>query len=250
MWSSLALALRLLTVAPAYSYGTSEKSDTRRAVALFPAVGLLIGSVIGIVYFLGSRIWADPQSLVTPILCTIAGLIITGGRGVAGVARTADALAALSGADRVRAVALMRDPHRGAAGAAAAAVAVVLRFALYASLPHGHALQAVVVAAACGQWTSAVSLTAFPIAHGWNNDEEGRGLATAGPNEFLLATGIAVVCAAIWPIQGMIGLVAAAVVGMPIAQRVNQLFGGGSVPVVYAVSEVGEAAALLYFAIP
>jgi len=250
MWSSLALALRLLTVMPAYSYGTSDKPDARRAVVLFPAVGLLIGSLVSLVYFVGTRLWTDRQSLVVPALCTLAGLVITGARGVSGVARTADSLAALSGVDRIRAVALMRDPHRGAAGVAAGAAAVVLRFALYASLPPTHALQAIMVSTACGQWTGAICLTAFPIIHGWNNEEEGRSLASSGPNEFLLVTALAVVCAAVWPVHGMIALVAAAIVAVPIAQRVNQVFGGGAVPVVYAVSELGEAAALLYFTIP
>lgn len=251
MWSSFGLALRLLTVIPVRSFPTHREGDARRAIVFFPLVGALIGSLIGLVWFVAARIWTDPLSLTPAILSAIAGLLVTGARGIMGAARTADGLAALADGDRMRAMTFIRDPHRGAAGVVTAAAGMLLRFALYSALPRAHAWQAIVVASVCGQWASSLCFSAFPFTVGWhNNEEDGRGLASAGMSEFVLASCVAIVCAAAWPVHGMYGLVAAAVLAMPAAQAINRALGAFSAPVAFGMGELGEVAALLMYSIP
>jgi len=250
MWSSLALALRLLTILPANSSTGEASADARRAVALFPLVGALVGSVAGLTFFIASRIWPDAASLVPPALTLIAGLVVTGARGIVGAARSADGLASLLEGDRSRALAIVRDPHRGAAGMVTASAGILLRFALLCAIPREHMWQGLLVAAACGQWASAVCFTAYPLVSGGLHVEEGRGLSGTGMNEFLLATGVAILCAAVWPVRGLLALVAAAVLVVPLAQVTTRAFGGGSSPLAFGLGELGEIAALLFFTIP
>jgi adenosylcobinamide-GDP ribazoletransferase len=250
MWSSLELALRLLTAIPVRSFPERRAGESRRAIVFFPLVGALIGSLAGMVWFVAARVWTDPQSLVPAILSAIAGLLVTGARGIMGAARTADGLASLADGDRARAAALIRDPHRGAAGVVTAAAGIVLRVALYSALPRDHAWQAIVVSSVGGRWASSLCFAVFPFAAGWQSEDIGRGLESAGMSEFVLASCVAIVCAALWPVHGIYGLVAAAILAMPAAQAINRALGGFSAPVAFGIGELGEVAALLVYSIP
>ena len=118
-------------------------------------------------------------------LTLAAGLLITGGRGLGGVARAADGLAGRGGGgDRARAFAIMRDPHRGTAGVVAAGAALALRLAFLAALPPSIALPALVLAGAMGGWAVAFSLSAFPVAGGGEGETDPRRPRPARPSSW------------------------------------------------------------------
>ena len=239
MWNSLALAVQLQTVFPVQTSLTPTREDMRRSVFLFPLVGAVVGLLLAAVWTVGSRLWSG-QPLVAAALTLAGGLLLTGGRGLGGVACAADGLAAHgAGGDRTRAFAIMRDPRRGTAGLVALAAFAALRLAFLAALPPPIAPAALVLTGALGGWGTAFAYSAFPVA--------GAGESTAGeagPGEFLGATAVAIVCAAVLPSRGLLTLLAAALVAGPSAQIVSRRLGGLNRPLCAALGETAEIVAL------
>lgn len=241
MWNSFALAVQALTRLPVQPGLTATRAQARQSIFLFPFVGALVGALLAVVWVGGSRLWSG-QPLVSAALTLSAGLLITGGRGLGGIARAADGLAGRGGGgDRARAFAIMRDPHRGTAGLVAGSAFLALRLAFLAALPVPIAGLALVLTGAMGGWAVAFSLSAFPVAGG---GEEGPMPAEAGPGEFLGATAAAIVCGAVLPTRGLLTLLAVTLVAVPSAAGVNRLLGGLNPPLCAALGEIAEIVAL------
>lgn len=241
MWNSFALAVQALTRLPVQPDLSATRAQARRSVFLFPLVGALLGALLAAVWAGSSRLWSG-QPLVAAALTLAAGLLLTGGRGLGGVARAADGLAGRGGGgDRARAFAVMRDPHRGTAGVVAAGAVLGLRLAFLTALPSSLALPALVLTGAMGGWAVAFSLSAFPVAGG---GEREPAPAEAGPTEFLGATAVAIVCGAVLPTRGLLTLFAVALVAAPSAAGVNKLLGGLNPPLCAALGEIAEIVAL------
>lgn len=241
MWNSFALAVQALTRLPSDTYLTPTRQDARRAVFLFPLVGGFVGILLASVWVGSSRLWTG-QPLVPAALTLAAGLLITGGRGLGGIARAADGLAAHGGGgDRTRAFAVMRDPRRGTTGLVALGAFLALRLAFLSALPLGIAWQALVLAGVMGGWAVSFSYSAFSVAA---TGDSGPALADAGPGEFLGATAAAIVCAAVLPTRGVATLLAVSLVVAPTATGINRLLGGLNRPLCAALGEIAEIAAL------
>lgn len=241
MWNSFAFAVQSLTGLPVQPGLAMSRQEARRAVILFPLVGALVGVLLAAVWALGNRIWTG-QPLVAAALTLAAGLLLTGGRGLGGVARAADGLAAHGGGgDRTRAFAIMRDPRRGTSGLVALGAFLALRLAFLAALPISLAWPGLVLTGVLGGWAMAFSYSAFPLAGG---GEDGLALAGAGPGEFLAATAAAIVCGAVLPARGLLTLLAVVLVAAPSAAGVNRLLGGLNRPLCAALGETAEIVAL------
>ena len=240
-WNSFALAVGALTRLPALADAPPTREDARRAVFLFPLVGALLGVLLAGAWTVGARLW-PAQPLVAGALALAAGALLTGGRGLGGVARAADGLAAQGGGgDRARAFAIMRDPRRGTTGLVALGVALALKLAFLTALPPAVAWPSLVLSGALGGWAVAFSLSAFPVAA---SAEGGSGLSDAGPNEFLAATVVAIVCAAVRPTRGLLALLGVALVVGPSAQGIRRHLGGLNLPLCAALGELAEIVAL------
>jgi len=161
--------------------------------------------------------------------------------------RSSEALAGLAGAERSRALVLLRDPHPGPTGMIAAIALVLTRLVVTDALPHNYALQALVVSSALGCWGTAMCITAFPIPKEWNNEDMARGMG-AGMNEFLLVTCVAILCVAAWPVHGLVAFLVAAAVTAPIAQSVSRAL-GGSLALGQGAGELAALSALILLTI-
>jgi cobalamin synthase len=243
MWNPLAVAVQALTRLPMPSdqIQVPTRQDARRAVALFPLVGALGGVLLAAAWVLGNRVWPG-QPLVPAALTFTVGLLLTGGRGLGGVARAADGLAAQgAGGDRARGFAVMRDARRGTTGLVALAAAVALRLAFLAALPADAAWPALVLAGALGGWAVSFAFSAFPVAAA---DEHGSGLSEAGPGEFLAASAVAIICLAVLPHRGVLAMLAVALAAGPTARAASRRMGGLNAPLCAALGEIAEIAAL------
>jgi adenosylcobinamide-GDP ribazoletransferase len=245
MGNAFAFAARLLSVLPPLSPGPPTRAEARRSVALFPVVGALLGLLTACAWNLAARLWAGTP-LVAAAAALAAGAALSGGRPFAGLARAGDGLAAHgSGGDRSRAFAVMGDPRRGAGGMVAVAVAVALQLACLTALTPATSWGVLVLAGALGRWAAAFGLTAFPPASASAGEgEAGYGLTDAGPQEFLVATVLVIVCAALLPVRGLLVLVAVGLVAGPAASSVSRRLGGLSLPLAQALGVVGEIVAL------
>ena len=245
MWNSLALALQTLTALPPLADGTPTRDEARRAVMLFPLISLLIGAAAGAAWLLGSRLW-PAQPLVSAALALATGAALTGGRGLGGLARGTDGLAAHGGGgDRTRAFAVMRDPRRGTRGLVVLAVTVLLRLAFLAALPPDREWTVLLLAGALGGWAVAFGYSAFPVASAPGGGEAaGPGIAAAGGSEFLAATVLAVIAGALWPGRALPAFAGAALAAGLGAWYVHRRLGGLNRPLCAALGEIAEIAAL------
>jgi adenosylcobinamide-GDP ribazoletransferase len=244
MWNSLALAVQLLTRLPPLSLQMPSRLEARRAVALFPLIGALVGLLQAAVWVLASHVWHG-EPLIPAILAVAVGALLTGGALPAGIGRTADALASLTAlSDKSRAQAILRDPRRGTSGTIAISLFLVLEIGFLAALPPLSVLPSLMLAAALGRWGTAFAYSAFPAVSVSGDLETGRGLADAGPPEFLLATIVVFIVAAWLPLRGLLTMMAVVVLVGPLAQWGVRMLGGVSRPICDALGALAELVAL------
>jgi len=151
MWHELRLfliALQFLTRLPVPS-GLDWRADWLHDSARhFPGVGLLVGGIAALVFWLSAHAW---PALVSVLLSMLATVWITGAFHEDGLADTFDALG--GSADRSRALAIMKDSRLGTYGV----IALLMVLALKAASLHGLAVRDL-----------AVTLAALPLAHTWS----------------------------------------------------------------------------------
>ena len=245
MGNAFAFAARLLSGLPPLTLDSPSRAEARRAVALFPLVGALIGLLTAWAWNLAVRLWPG-EPLIHGAVALAVGAALSAGRPIGGLARAVDGLAAHgAGGDRSRAFAVMRDPRRGTTGLVALAVLVPLHLAFLSALPPPLAWGGLVLAGALGRWATAFGLAAFPLASASSGDPEAsHGLADAGPNEFLIATVLLIVCAVVLPTRGLLIMLAVGLVIGPTAATLNRRLGGLSLPLAHALGVVAELIAL------
>ena len=244
MWTSFSIALRILTSVPVSTLGSPAPTVVRRSVMLFPIVGALVGVVCGGVWTIASALWPH-ELLVAAGAAMLTELLLTGGRGLSGAARAADALLSFhDDGDRGRAIALLRDSRRNTGGIVGAIILAILKTGFLASLHPQNGFLSLIVAMCLGQWAVAFSFTLFRLLPAWNNPDIEGSFAGAGMNEFIGAIAFAVFGAAIIPIRGLIALAAIAVVVGPIARSIARTFDGLNVYFGYGLGYVAEIVAL------
>ena len=144
------VAIGFLTRLPA---GRPERvltaAELSRAAAWFPAVGLLVGGVMG-----GTRALAGLvlQPARATALAVVAAMLATGALHEDGLADTADAIGAH--ASRQRKLEILRDSRVGTYGALATVVAVVLPVVTLAPLSAAEVLRAALAAHVLGRWST------------------------------------------------------------------------------------------------
>lgn len=118
MKNPLVVSAGLFTVVPLPPTMEIPRDLTRRAIAWFPVVGLLLGAVAGCVGTL--VLFLSGNSLLAAALAVATMQLLTGVMHTDGLADTADGLAALGsmkdGRDAERALAIMHQPDTGAMG--------------------------------------------------------------------------------------------------------------------------------------
>lgn len=222
-------ALAFLTPLPA---GGALVPD-RRTLGWFPAVGVLVGSAVGAVWW-GAGEWWPP--LVAAGVAVLADAVLTGALHLDGLADAADGLLAHhDGPDRRRAV--MAAPDVGAFGVTAVATIVLLRWSALASLEPDVVL---VAALWCASRTAmAVALARGPYVGG------GLGTAFAGAPSWPLALGLGV-AAGLGFVAGELVAVGAVVAGAAAVVALGRRrLGGVTGDVLGAAGVVGEALGLL-----
>ncbi|WP_127104280.1 adenosylcobinamide-GDP ribazoletransferase [Pararhodobacter zhoushanensis] len=119
-------ALAFLTRLPA---GALESADFARAPGWFAAIGLLIGGLTAVIWWLAALVWPP---VIAAIIAVAAGLLLTGALHEDGLADTFDGLG--SGCPRERALEIMRDSRIGSYGTLALGLALAARVAALAAL--------------------------------------------------------------------------------------------------------------------
>jgi adenosylcobinamide-GDP ribazoletransferase len=146
-------ALSFLTV-----LGRAAEPD-RRTLSWFPLVGVVVGALVGTVWWAAGRLW---PAAVAALLATCADAAITGCLHLDGLADAADGL--LAPVDAGRRLEIMADPRVGAFGAVTLVLVLGLRVGALAAAP---ARPLVLAGLWCGSRTlMATAARALPDARG------------------------------------------------------------------------------------
>lgn len=239
MRDGLRLALTTFTVVPLRG-GRIDRSTARIAMALAPAVGALLGVVLGGVA-LGLRALHAPPLVLGGVVVAV-GALLTRGLHLDGLADTCDGL--LGGHDRARRLEIMRDPRVGTFGVAAVALVLLLKWSAVMALTASTRVAGLALAPMLGRCAMVVVAAAVPYARpqglGAGYHEAARGVPlfaslVAGPVVALLACGPA----------GLALAVVAVLVAMAMAWWARAALGGATGDVYGATCELVETVVLL-----
>lgn len=143
----LSIAFNLLTTLPVRAPADWRAGDSGRAAAWFPFVGLVLGGLVALAYWLLS-VYLSP--LVTGALTLALWVALTGGLHLDGLADCCDGLLHASNAEKR--LEIMKDSRMGAFGGIGLFLILLLKFSVLASLPKGGAVPAILLAASLGRW--------------------------------------------------------------------------------------------------
>jgi adenosylcobinamide-GDP ribazoletransferase len=234
-------AVSFLTRIPVGRWVDVAAADIARGALLFPLVGAGIGVVGG----------STAAALEGPLPAIVAGalgvgvaVLLTGGLHVDALADTADAL----GAERSRALEIMRDSRIGAFAAATVAITVVTEAGALGALAHaGDAAAAFLVAGALSRATAPLLAQVIPYARDAGTGSVLAGeLAAAAP-----VVGVALAVAAAVALFGWTGLAVAGgmtVIAAGCGLASYRWLGGVTGDTLGATVQLTEIAALLTLA--
>ncbi len=134
MLRALHVALTFLTTLPAPPVRAWREDDARRSVRAYPLVGLILGTVLWVAWWLSS---VFPGSVQGALLLGL-GLLLTGALHLDGFCDVADAAFVSALPERRREI--LKDPHLGAFALAAGGTLLVLKAAALGSLAQPAAL--------------------------------------------------------------------------------------------------------------
>jgi adenosylcobinamide-GDP ribazoletransferase len=140
-------AIAFLTRLPAGG-GALTAEQLSRAALWFPAVGLLVGGVMGGVRALAATV-LDPAPAT--VLAVLAAMLVTGALHEDGLADAADAIGAH--VPRERRLEILRDSRVGTYGALALVFCVLFPVVVLAPLDDGDFLRAALVGHVAGRWS-------------------------------------------------------------------------------------------------
>ena len=210
-----------------------------RAARYFPLVGVLIGAIAGVTYFVAHQ-------FVTPLLAAAlaltASLLVTGALHEDGLADTCDGLGGAPDSDR--ALEIMRDSHIGTYGAAALVMSLGLRSVALSSFGATDGLIALVVAHALSRAMLPAVLTSTNYVR-----SQGLALSVAGGvrgAEAMIALLLALVVAMTAGLAAGLIAVAAGIVGAGITLVwVLRRLGGYTGDTLGAIQQVSEISVLI-----
>jgi adenosylcobinamide-GDP ribazoletransferase len=152
-FSSIVAALTFYTCCP---IPTNLQLDFTRIARWAPAIGILIGGVLGTLD-LGLE-WLQMPVLMRSSLVIALWLWWTGGLHLDGAMDAADGLAVQ---DPDRRLTVMSDSVTGAFGAMVAVVIMLLKVCALAAIPHDR-VWAIMFAAGWGRWGQVLAIAAYP----------------------------------------------------------------------------------------
>lgn len=162
----LVVALSILTVLPVRSRPSAE--ELAASVPCFPLAATLLGGLLVALHLALGR--ALPAQVEAGLLL-LTSWLLTGGIHLDGLADTADGLA--RGGPRAQMLEVMGDPRVGAAGAAAVALDLILKWSCLAALEPAHLPVLLALMPVTGRQAVVLAMWRYPSARA------GQGLAGA-----------------------------------------------------------------------
>jgi len=237
---SFLIGLQFLTRLKLEKQTVWTAQDFGRSVKFFPLVGLVVGLVWAVVYYVGRHFL---PSYVLAAVLVVSHLVITGGLHVDGFMDTADGI--FSGRSRERMLEIMKDSRVGANGVMAFGVLLLLKWSLLLDMPGWHLPEALVIAPMVGRMAMVIGIIKFPYAR-----PEGIGKAFAEHAEkrsLYIATAYTAITVAAVGLTAVYAALAAVAVAWAFARYITRLLGGLTGDVYGAITELAELCVLFMF---
>jgi adenosylcobinamide-GDP ribazoletransferase len=239
-WTDLKIATAFLTRLPIRLDGTSGLSALARAAYCFPLVGFGIGLFGGIVYAIALGL--DLPPLLAAILAVAATVLVTGALHEDGFADTVDGLG--GGSDRDRKLQIMRDSRIGTYGVVALVLVLGARVVALASFEdNDDAVAALILCEAVSRAFVVAVMQRTPLAR-----SDGLAASAGRPTQatMLWALGMAAIVALVLAFfDGVVAMVAGAIVAWAITWLARRQIGGVTGDVLGAVQQGSTVAMLL-----
>ena len=236
--TSLALALRYLTIAPLPAGPHVEPTTLGRAAAWFPVIGLALGLTVAAGEWAASAVFPP---LLDALLAVTLWKLLTGGLHLDGLADCFDGLVGRDAGDRLR---IMRDSRIGAFGAIGLILFLLLEVAAVSELPAGTRWRALFAAPALARALPPLVAWIFPAATPLGQGAMFRSGLTPVRVALALALGGAVTLAALG-LAGVVAGVIAGSAGVGLGWFFTRQLGGVTGDVLGAIIEVSELTVLL-----
>jgi adenosylcobinamide-GDP ribazoletransferase len=236
--TSLALALRYLTIAPIPAGPHVEPTTLGRAAAWFPLIGLGIGLVVAG----GERvIGALFPPLLDALLTVTLWKLLTGGLHLDGLADCLDGLMGKDVAERLR---IMRDSRIGAFGAIGLILFLLLEVAAVSELAPASRWRALLVAPAVARAATPLVAWVFPPSTPFGQGAMFRGGLTRARVLVAVALGVIIPVAALG-VVGIVVCIMAAAACLGLGWFATRRLGGVTGDVLGAAIEAAELVVLL-----
>jgi len=239
--SDLTAAIAFYTRLPLRPATPVDGAAVARASWCAPLVGVLIGALAGLAYWIGWRL--NLPTFVCATLAVAAGMLLTGALHEDGLADTADGLG--GGETRERALDIMRDGRIGAFGACALVICLALRIGAIYDLPRAAVVAwALVGAHAAARAVLPAFMCLVPPAR-----TDGLSASAGAPSRegalVAAAIGIVVLWIALGFRNTLIALVLVLIGALVMARLARRKIGGQTGDVLGAVEQVTETLVLL-----
>jgi adenosylcobinamide-GDP ribazoletransferase len=236
--SSLALALRYLTIVPLPAGPHVEPTTLGRAAAWFPVVGLTLGLIVAA----GERVIGTMfPTLLDALLAVTLWKLLTGGLHLDGLADCFDGLVGRDAGDRLR---IMRDSRIGAFGAIGLILFLLLEVAAVSELGASTRWRALLAAPAVARTMPPLVGWLFPAATPLGQGAMFRSGLTRARVVVALLLGAAVPVAALG-LAGIVAFVVAGSASIGLGWFFTRQLGGVTGDVLGAIIEFAELSVLL-----
>ncbi|QUH24435.1 adenosylcobinamide-GDP ribazoletransferase [Serpentinicella alkaliphila] len=228
------LMVQFLTRIPINLELSVSKEDFPKGVAYFPIVGLIIGIINALVYFLLSKV---AQEMVPLIAIVISNALVTGALHLDGLADSCDALFSARKKDRM--LEIMRDSRIGTNGVLALILTILLKIALLDITPKSIIIPTIILIPVIGRATMSIILYGSTYAR-----EEGLGDLFIGKTS-LNRAGVSIIITiflvfVVLNLIGIIALLVSIIVAYLLRHYFNSKLGGLTGDLLGAVNEVVE----------
>ena len=240
LWASWLAALGFLTRLPAGRRHGAGPS-LAEAGAAFPLVGLLVGLIGAVVFWLASALSLGP--VIAALLTLAATMLVTGALHEDGLADTADGLGGGRGRDRK--LEIMRDSALGSFGGLALMLSVLLRVAALAALAEPGAVAAALIASHAASRALLPAVMAWAPAARPDGLAAGAGRPSAGVAGLGLLIGALVTLFALGFAAGLLALLVGWLAGLLLLAEARRQIGGHSGDILGAIEQLVECALLL-----
>ncbi len=239
-WEQFRIALGFLTILPASRSLDATPERLGRSMALFPAVGMMLG--LGLVVINGMLDGLLPRAVLDCLLLVML-IVVTGALHLDGIADLIDGLA--GGKDREGVLRIMKDSRVGAMGVVGLVMLLLLKYLSLFNLSLETKSAGLIFMLAAGRWVQVVLATSCRYLRG----REGTAsvfIEHAGERELLVACGTLLIASLV--LFGLPGVFLTFLLGLAailLIKYFEMRLGGVTGDVLGAASEIIEVLTLI-----